>query len=131
MNTTCDLDKKRQDILKQMATIRSMLPAALSEQMLPVLHKGNKEPVMRGPYYVLSRWENGKNRSRRVKKVELEQVKADVANYKRFIALCEDFVDLTRRLGDAERQATAEQGAVKKGLKSRSKRTPKSSASSM
>lgn len=128
MNTTYDLDKKRQDLLKQMASIRSMLPAALSEQMLPVPHRGKKEPVMRGPYYVLSRWENGKSRSRRVNKAELEQVKADVANYKRFVALCEEFVDLTRRLGDAERQAAAEQEAVKKGLKSRSKRTPKSGA---
>jgi len=126
MNTAYGLDKQRQDVLKQMASIRSMLPAALSEQMLPVPHKGKKEPVMRGPYYVLSRWENGKSRCRRVKKAELEQVKADVANHKRFVALCEDFVDLTRRLGDAERQAAAEQEAVKKGLKSRSKRTPKS-----
>jgi hypothetical protein len=48
-----------------------------------------------------------------------------VANYRRFGELCEEFVELTRRLGVLERQEAATE-ALKKGLKSRSSRAGKS-----
>jgi hypothetical protein len=127
METMQRLEERRESILREMAGLRSMEPAALSEQMLKVPHKGKKSPALRGPYYVLSRWENGKTSSRRVKKAELEQVKIDVANYQRFVTLCDEFVDLTQRLGELEREAAASQEAAKKGLKSRSNRARKSS----
>ena len=126
MNNKRALEKERQDVLKAMADIRSMQPGALSEQMLRVRHKGKARPVLRGPYYVLSRWQNGKNCSRRVKKKDLAQVKADVANYERFMALSERFVTLTRRLGEVERSEDAAVRELKKGLKSRSSGAGKS-----
>jgi hypothetical protein len=126
MNTKHALEKRREEILKAMGNIRSIEPAALSEQMLAVRHKGKKEAVLRGPYYVLSRWVDGKNRSRRVKQDELEQVKGDVANYAHFVALCEEFVDVTHRLGELEREEVPAEEALKKGLKSRSNRARKS-----
>jgi hypothetical protein len=130
MNTKQTLIRQREEVLSKMAALTTMEPGALSEQMLPVRHKGAKKPVLRGPYYVLSRWENGRSKSRRVKKNELDQVRGDVANYQSFKVLCEQFVELTRQQGELAREEAASEEAVKKGLKSRSKKTLKSNASS-
>ena len=119
------IEDRRQKILKEMEVIRSMKRATLKEQMLPVKHKGKKEPVMRGPYYVLAYWENGKTHSRRVPKEELAEVEQDVANHKHFVALCREYEDLTQKLGQLERQADVLEETVKKKPKSRSNRTKK------
>jgi hypothetical protein len=119
------IEQRRRQVLEEMQTIRSMVRATLKEQMLPVKHKDKKEPVMRGPYYVLARWEQGKTRSRRVPRGEVERVRKDVENHQRFRALCQEFEELTERLGELERQATASQEAVKKGLKSQPNKTRK------
>lgn len=120
-----EIEQRRKLVLAQMSALRSMRAAALSEQMLPVPHKGHKEPVMRGPYYVLSRRVDGKTRSQRVPAEDVEQVKKEVANHKKFLALCREFEELTERLGALEREATASDEAEKKGLKSRKKSRPK------
>jgi hypothetical protein len=39
---------------------------------------------VRGPYYVLSRSQNGKTKSQRIKMTDVERVKQDVANHQRF-----------------------------------------------
>ena len=126
METVQTLERQREQVLKAMAELRSMETGSLSSQMLKVPHKGKKTPALRGPYYVLSRWENGKSRSRRVKKEELAQVQCDVVNYQRFMELCEQFVDLTRRLGALEREDETDREQLKKGLKSRSSKAGKS-----
>ena len=102
--------------------------STLNEQMLPVRHKGNSEPVLRGPYYVLSRWEDGRARSRRVRGQELKRLKRDIDNHRRFKQLCEEFVTLTERLGALERQEDADMEALEEGHKSGSCRPPKSPA---
>lgn len=114
------IEQRRREILQEMGAIRSLCPASLKEQMLPVRHKGRKEPVMRGPYYVLARWEDGKTRSRRVKRAQVDQVKQDVDNHKRFRALCKEFEELTEQLGVLERQAGLVDEDVKKKPKSTS-----------
>lgn len=126
MNAIAQLEQRRAEILGEMAGIRSLERATLSEQMMRVPQKGKKEGVLRGPYYVLARWQGGKTRSRRVGREELERVRRDVANRERFLALSEEFMDLTQRLGEVERKADAEQEALKKGLKSRSNKAGKS-----
>lgn len=126
MNAIAQLEQRRAEILGEMAGIRSLERATLSEQMMRVPQKGRKEGVLRGPYYVLARWQGGKTRSRRVGREELERVRRDVANRERFLALSEEFMDLTQRLGEVERKADAEQEALKKGLKSRSNKAGKS-----
>jgi hypothetical protein len=126
METVQTLERQREQVLRAMAELRSMETGSLSSQMLKVAHKGKKTPALRGPYYVLSRWENGKSHSRRVRKEELAQVQCDVANYQRFMELCEQFVDLTRRLGALEREEETDREQLKKGLKSRSSKAGKS-----
>lgn len=59
--------------------------------------------VHQGPYYVMSRREGEKTVSRRLRVAEVEQAKKDVVEYKRFLGLCQEFEQLTARLGELER----------------------------
>jgi hypothetical protein len=43
-----------------MRAIRSMKRAGINEQYLKVPHKGKAEPVLRGPYYVMTWHEQGR-----------------------------------------------------------------------
>jgi hypothetical protein len=125
MDTVTQIEQQRRQVLIEMDEIRSLERATLCKQMLRVKHKGQKEPVVRGPYYVLARWENGRTRSRRVRDDELEQMQRDVANHERFMALCERFMELTEQLGATERALTTQDESLKKTPKSPSKRTKK------
>ena len=120
------LEFRRREVLQQMDAIRSMERAALSEQMLRVKHQGRKEPVLRGPYYVLSWWAAGKSHSRRVPQAEVEQVRRDVANHERFAELCKEFEELTVQLGRLEREEDASGEVLKKKPKPRSRKAGKS-----
>lgn len=126
MNVIAQLEQERHHVLAEMESIRSLERATLSSQMLPVPHQGKEEPVLRGPYYVLARWQQGKTHSRRVRAEELAQVQQDVANYQRFVALCERFVNVTEQLGGLERAEGAAAPALKKTPRSPSRRTRKS-----
>jgi len=123
MNAIPNIEQRRENILNEMRALRSLCAASLSEQMLPVKHKGKKEPVMRGPYFVLSHRQEGKTRSRRVRAEELEQVKKDVANHEHFVALSKEFVELTQRLGELERAQEDDLETLKKTRKLPSSKT--------
>jgi hypothetical protein len=118
MNPIQTIEARRQAILEEMNSIRRVVRGTFKEQMLPVPHRGKKQPVLRGPYFLLARWEHGKTRSRRIPLQEVAFVKEGAENYKRLKELCEQFAALTERLGELERQNAASQEAVKKGLKS-------------
>jgi len=97
----------------------------INEQYLSVRHKGRKQPVKRGPYYVFSRREGNKTVSRRLTSPEqLQQARQDVARHERFVALCRAFEGLTERLGKLER-GEPELVREKKPRKSPSSRTAK------
>jgi len=116
MNTIHDLESKRDVVLQEMRSIRSMQRGTINEQYLKVHHRGVKEAKTCGPYYVLSRHEphSGKTRSRRLTSPEeVEQARKDIAAYQRFVALCREFQDLTETLGELER-SLPDLGAEKK-----------------
>lgn len=119
------IETRRLRILEEMKRIRRVVRGTFKEQMLPVVHLGEETPVMRGPYYVLARWEKGKTHSRRIPRQEAAAVREGADNYKRLKELCEEFARLTERLGELERQQAASQEAEKKGLKSRPSRRSK------
>jgi len=81
-----------------------MRRGTISEQHFKTHLKGRKGVVLQGPYYVLSRREGEKTVSKRLRSpVELEQARKDVAEYKTFLGLCQEFERLTARLGELER----------------------------
>ena len=104
MDTVRQLEQQREGILKQLRQIRSLRRGTINEQYLQVPHKGQPEPVRRGPYYVLSRHEDGKTVSQRLRSPEqVEQARADVAAHRRFVALCDTYAQVTEQLGQLER----------------------------
>lgn len=96
-----ELETRRNAILEEMRSIRSMRRGTINEQYLKVPRKG-KEPSLRGPYYVLSRREGEKTVSWRLSGIELEKARADVAAHKRFALLCKEFEELTTKMGETE-----------------------------
>jgi len=124
MQKTESMLARREAITKEMLLIRSMRKGTINEQYLKVAHVGDKEPTRCGPYYVLSRREGNKTISERLTAgVELEKARHDVAEYKKFLALCKEFEELTEKLTEMERGSMAE--AEKKTRKSLSSRTRK------
>jgi len=117
-----EIEARRKEILKEMGQIKSMKRGTLTEQYLKVRHRGKKEPVLRGPYYVLSRHAGGGTVSRRVSLKELSKVRRELEEAKRFRELCREFEELTEELGLLVGRAD-EDGREKKRLNSRLRRT--------
>jgi hypothetical protein len=108
MDTVQELEARRNAIIEQMRSIRSMRRGTINGQHFKTRLKGRKGVVLQGPYYVLSRREGEKTVSKRLSSpIELERARKDVAEYKKFLGLCQEFERLTARLGELER---AEQG---------------------
>ncbi len=103
MDTVQQLESRRNAILEEMRSIRSMKRATINQQYFKTRLKGKRGMVHQGPYYVLSRREGEKTVSKRLRVTELEQAQKDVAEYKRFLGLCQEFERLTARLGELER----------------------------
>jgi len=108
MDIVQQLEARRNAVLEEMRSIRSMRRGTINEQYFKTRLKGRKGIVHQGPYYVLSRQEGGKTVSQRLRSAAgLEQAQKDIAEYQRFLGLCREFERLTARLGELER---SEQG---------------------
>ncbi len=106
MDALQELEAKRDALLAEMRSIRSMRRGTINEQYLHAFLKGQKQGVKRGPYYVFSRHNPGQKQtlSRRLTTPQkLEDARRDVAAHKRFVTLCQEFERLTERLGELER----------------------------
>lgn len=106
MATVEEVESERNAVLDEMRSIRTMTRGTINEQFLRVRHKGIKEAIPLGPYYVFSRYDPrvGKTQSRRLtSKEEIEQARKDIAARERFLTLCRKFEVLTERLGELER----------------------------
>lgn len=125
MNPIREIEVQRQAILKKMDAIRVVTRGTFNEQMLPVRLRDRKEPVLRGPYYVLAQWKDGKTHSRRIRPEDAARVREGADNYKKLKELCEEFAILTERLGELEREQAAQEEAEKKSSKSRKSGNPK------
>jgi hypothetical protein len=105
MSTVKELERQRGQVLEQMGSIRTMKRGSINKQYFAVMRRGKKTKGRRGPYYVFSRQEQGKTVSYRLKSQdEIQQARDDVAEYKRFKALCKQFEELTERLAALQRQ---------------------------
>ena len=98
------LETRRNAILDEMRSLRSMRRGTINEQYFTVPVKGTEKTKLQGPYYVVSRREEERTVSQRLRSSELEQARKDIAAHKRFVLLCREFEQLTTRLGALERE---------------------------
>jgi len=101
-----------------------MRRGTINEQYLKVPRK-EKEPSIRGPYYVLSRNEGGKTVGFRLKtQEELDLATKDVESYKEFNRLSKEFITVTESITDMIR--SVEKADSKKNKKfTKENTTPK------
>ena len=111
MDTVRQLEQRREAIFEQMRSIRSLRRGTVNEQYLNLAHKGQAEPAVCGPYYVLSHKQAGRTVSQRLTSVtQVEQARSVVAAHRRFVELCREYERLTEQLGQLERTSEQDQG---------------------
>ena len=104
MRTIEEVERRRRGVAEQMLAIRSKERGSVTGQVMPGRRRGEEEPVLRGPYYVLAHWEKGKTVSRRLRtREEAEAARKDTQAYRQFARSCEEFEWLPRELGQLER----------------------------
>lgn len=85
--------KRRMQILQEMATIERMEKGQLTEEYRDSLKQGRTEQL--GPYYKYQRWEEGRNLSRRVPEVDVPSLRTAIEGYHRYEALAKEYADIT------------------------------------
>ena len=114
MDTMQQLEARRNAILEEMCTIRSMRRGTINEQYFRAPVKGTGKTKLQGPYYVVSRREGEHTVSQRLRPSELEQAKRDIAAHKRFLGLCREFEVVTTKLAELEREEPSERPEKKR-----------------
>ena len=97
MKTIESIVERRDEIIEEIRNLRSMRKGIINEQYLKVPHK-SKEASLLGPYYVLTKKQNCKTVSTRIKSNEYEEIKKETEAYKKFNQLSSEFVTITEEL---------------------------------
>jgi hypothetical protein len=112
--------QQRRDLLREMSLIERMEFGSLAEEYREAKGSGG-ETVRNGPYYKHQKWEEGRNRSRRVPAQEAKALSEAVEGRQRFESLSAEFIELTvastRNTGPSKKNSTKsskKRGAVKR-----------------
>ena len=102
------LVKRISKIKQELFDLGEMRPGTLSKQFNVCGNpqcrcKDPYHPKKHGPYYQLSYTRHGKSKSEHVKKEMLPTVKMQVKNYKRFVKLVEELIDLSIELAQLQK----------------------------
>jgi hypothetical protein len=117
MNPIAHLEARRLAILDEIRSLGPMRRGTINEQFFPAQRQGVKLQSLRGPYYVMSRREGHKIVSRRLTSPEeLEQARSDIAAYKKFQSLCQEYEQVAEQLADLQRTAEPKKKRLKSGL---------------
>ena len=122
--------RRQNEVLEAMAQVRSMRRGNLSQQTYPHRAKRKNGKGAVGPYGLWQGTFGGKHFSKRVSGDEAQRVEKDIARRREFEVLCDEYVELSCQLAALKCENKDRDEALKKGLKSRSKKTRKFSASS-
>ncbi|MHB1421554.1 MAG: DUF6788 family protein [Bacillota bacterium] len=102
MKTIESIEKRREEIIEEIKNINSMRKGTINEQYLKVPRK-NMEASVRGPYYVLTKKENGKTISIRIGINEVEEIQKETEEYKKYNYLTSEFAAITEELTEMKR----------------------------
>jgi len=121
-----DLLQQRQSILLQMQSIDRLRRGSLSKQFFK-----SRPPApahRQGPYYVLQGFFHGKKFSERIAPDQAAQVEQEVANYRRFQTLAEDYVTVSDQITRLPEQSqdSKKNSSRRRSPRSSSKKPPPS-----
>ena len=102
MNTVKEIEARREEILGELRMFRSLERGTINAHYVPVKRRNGKM-VKKGPYYVMSRRESGKTVGYHLSEKDLSRARRDVEAHHRFRTLCQEYEELTERLGAMER----------------------------
>ena len=102
------IEARREQLLEEIRKIRVMRKGSVTEQYFKTKKKGQKKPALNGPYWLYTHKEKGKTMGRRLSQTEVERFQAEVDAFHRFRELCDEYAQLTERLGDLERESPEE-----------------------
>jgi hypothetical protein len=107
------IEPRIQHIKTQLAALGEMRPGSLSKQYnvcgKPSCRcKDAENPQRHGPYYQLSWVHRGKSTTQFIRRPFVAQVKAELATYKRFRRLTEEWVELALQAAKLRLQAAKE-----------------------
>jgi hypothetical protein len=85
------LPQQKAAILQQMGQIPAIIRGKLTSQTY--VAKGRSQ----GPYFTLQRWDEGKNKSQRIRPQQLPMIQEAVTGFQRFQQLADQFVGLVEK----------------------------------
>lgn len=89
------LQEARREILQQIGLIEEMRRGSVIRQFLKVRLKGQRRPVLSGPYALFTFKRKGKTISRRIHDLEeVRRLESQVENYHLFQRLCRRLVEI-------------------------------------
>ena len=93
------LRQARQEILTHIALIEEMRRGSVTRQFLKIRLKGQREPVLTGPYALFTCKKNGRTVGRRLHDVEeLRRLEHQVQNFHTFQNLCRRLVEISEKI---------------------------------
>jgi len=129
-----DLEEQRASLFAQLAAVGDFRPGSINVTYRrcgkPNCACAQEGHPGHGPRYLLTRSAGGKTRSRQLRGGEVEKVAAEVANYRRFLAISEQIMEVSEAICDARpaaaaaSQAPAEPPGERGGWRRGSRRRP-------
>ena len=121
--------KSRPALLDELASLTSIERGSRVEEFRQRAAPDGSDPIIRGPYFKYQVWAEGKNQSSRVPAHEVDALRQDLENGKRFAEVTEELADLAIAQSRELRKAITPKAALASGQELLEKKTSKPSAS--
>ena len=121
--------KSREALLDELASLTSIERGTLFEEFRQRAVPDGSDPIILGPYFKFQVWAEGKNHSSRVPAHEVEALRQDLENGKRFAEVTSELVGLAIAQSREQRKAITPKAALASGQELLEKKNSKSSAS--
>jgi len=93
------LRQARQEILTHIALIEEMRRGSVTRQLLKIRRKGQREPVLTGPYALFTCKKKGRTVGRRLQDPEeIRRLEHQVQNFHTFQELCRRLVEIGEKI---------------------------------
>lgn len=128
MKTSTDPDSARKSALDELASLTSIELGTLSEFRRTKLSPDGGSAVRSGPYFKHQCWENGRNRSTYVPSDQVESLRQDLENGKRFQQITADLAAAAIQQSRARRAAATPTPETAEKKNSKLNASPKNTA---